>query len=553
LSVQDRADQAIRGKPGRISRKAFLGMAGASAVALALGGVGKQGPLHALGARAAMGEAPPAAAGYGPLVPKGDLRLPAAFNYQIISQQGVPQRDGTLTPGIFDGMCAFPDSGGPGDATEGTTDTTTTNVNPPGYTTILIRNHENRRRQGEIPVVVSPGFAYDEDPTYNGGCTKLVVRRTQTGRDAATGMPTYQFEPVDSFNILGGTDTNCAGGEVPFKKWITCEEVVNRSSTGKKHGYSFEVNAMSDGPVKAIPIPQAGRFEHEATAWDSGILYETEDRRIEADPVLGQIGACFYRYIPDQRVGQSDNLAETTGPLQALKIKGVFHKNMDIEVEVGVPLEVEWVLVEDPDHEDDTNNRRDRAPGFTPTRIQAQDKGAAYFDRIEGMWISGVGQGAKIYFDCTEGGPDNLGQVWEYDPDRETITLIYQSTDNTRLENPDNVTIVPQTLDIFLCEDGPTEQFIRGVTQDGEIYNFAQTITNETEFCGACFDPDGQVLYVNQQGDRFGENEPPQGTPKNRAVTYAIYGPFEKRIGANDKDFGTGPAPSDDAGAGSGT
>jgi hypothetical protein len=45
-----------------------------------------------------------------------------------------------------------------------------------------------------------------------------VVRRTQTGSDAQTGQPTYQFELVDSFNILGGTDTNCASGELPFKK-----------------------------------------------------------------------------------------------------------------------------------------------------------------------------------------------------------------------------------------------------------------------------------------------------------------------------------------------
>ncbi len=25
--------------------------------------------------------------------------------------------------------------------------------------------------------------------------------------------------------------------------------------------------------------------------------------------------------------------------------------------------------------------------------------------------------------------------------------------------------------------------------------------TNGSEFCGACFDPDGNTLYVNQQGD----------------------------------------------------
>jgi uncharacterized protein len=485
--------------------------------AIAGGALAAAGPLGALTARTAEAAPSPSSTGYGPLVPKGDLALPAEFNYQIVSRQGIPQRDGTPTPGIFDGMGAFPDVGG--------------NPSGRGDRVVLIRNHENRRRAGEIPVVVPPGLRYDEDPTYNGGCTKLVVERERTG----PGTSTYRL--VESFGILGGTDTNCAGGELPFKKWVTCEEVVNRSATGKKHGYVFEIDAMSDGPVPAVPVPQAGRFEHEAVAWTGGILYLTEDRRIEADPVRGLIGAAFYRYVPDRRIGQSGNLAETTGVLQALRLRNEFAANMDARP-VGVPFAVEWVTVDDPDHDDDTNNRRDRVPGFTPTRIQAQDKGAAVFDRQEGMWV-GAG---KVYFDCTEGGPNNLGQVWEYDPGRETVTLIFQSPSAAVLENPDNVTIVRQTQDILLCEDSPGTQFIRGVTRDGEIYDFAQTLTNDTEFCGACFDPDGQTLYVNQQGDRLGENEPPQGTPQLRAVTYAIYGPFEKRLGPNNKNFGNGPA-----------
>lgn len=516
MTVHDEPGFVAQGRPGRISRKAFLGITGMSAAAVMLGG----GPLQSLGARAALGQEMPSVTGYGPLVPKGDLRLPAAFNYQVISTQGEPQRDGTITPGIFDAMGAFQDAGG--------------GVNPEGDTTILIRNHENRRSRGEIPVVVPPPLRYDEDPSYNGGCTKLVVKRTKAGRNE-DGQQLYDYEVVDSFNILGGTDTNCAGGEMPFKKWITCEEVVNRGATGKKHGYIFEIDAMSDGPVEAVPIPQAGRFVHEAAAWRSGVLYLTEDRRVGAAG-----GSCFYRYTPDQRVGQSGNLAETTGPLEALAIKGRPRFNADAYTAVGVPLEVEWVPVPEPDHDDDTDNRRDRVPRFTPTRFQAQDNGAAIFDREEGLWVSGQGQGAKVYFDCTEGGPQNLGQVWEYDPGRETLTLIYVSTDSATLQNPDNITIVPQTQDIFLCEDSPGEQFIRGVTQDGEIYNFAQTVTNDSEFCGACFDPDGQTLYVNQQGDRLGENEPPQGTPQTRAVTYAIYGPFEKREGSNNKNFGNG-------------
>jgi secreted PhoX family phosphatase len=532
LTIRDEQGNAVQGRPGSISRKAFLGITGMSAAAVMLGG----GPLQSLGARAALGQEMPTVTGYGPLVPKGDLRLPAAFNYQIISTQGQPQRSNgapgsEVTPGIFDAMGAYSDTGG--------------GINPPGDTTILIRNHENRRRAGEIPVRVPEAFRYDEDPSYNGGCTKLVVRQTRS-RDNR-GQEVREYEVVDSFNILGGTDTNCAGGEMPFKKWITCEETVNRSPiTGKKHGYNFEVDAMSDGPVKAVPILAAGRFVHEATAWRAGILYQTEDRRIQPDPVLGQNGSSLYRYIPDQRVGQSDNLAETTGPLEALAVKGQPHFNADAVTTVGVPFPVEWVQVPDADHDDDTDNRRDRVPGFTPTRIQAQDNGAAYFDRQEGIWVLGVGQGAKIYFDCTEGGPENLGQVWEYDPGRETLTLIYVSTNSATLENPDNITIVPQTQDIFLCEDSPGEQFIRGVTQDGEIYNFAQTVTNDTEFCGACFDPDGQTLYVNQQGSR---GNLPGGVPEARAVTYAIYGPFEKREGSNNKNFGNGPSVGSDPSA----
>jgi secreted PhoX family phosphatase len=492
--------------------------------AIAGGALAAAGPLGALTARTAAAAPPPSSTGYGPLVPKGDLALPAEFNYQIISRQGLPQRDGNPTPGIFDGMGAFPDVGG--------------NPSGRGDRVVLIRNHENRRRPGEIPVIVP--LPYDEDPSYNAGCTKLVVERERTGRDPATGAPVYAYTLVDSFNILGGTDTNCAGGELPFKKWVTCEEVVNRGASGKKHGYVFEIDAMADGPVPAVPVLQAGRFEHEAVAWVGGVLYETEDRRIEFDPVRGVIGAAFYRYVPDSRVGQSGNLADTTGVLQALKLRSEFAANMDVRP-VGVPFAVEWVTVDDPDHDDDSNNRRDRVAGFTPTRIQAQDKGAAVFDRQEGMWVGtsgSSGAGQKVYFDCTEGGPNNLGQVWEYDPGRETITLIFQSPSAAVLENPDNVTIVPQTQDIFLCEDSPGTQFIRGVTRDGEIYDFAQTITNETEFCGACFDPDGQTLYVNQQGERLG---PGEGTPELRAVTYAIYGPFERRFGPNNKNFGNGP------------
>jgi uncharacterized protein len=84
---------------------------------------------------------------------------------------------------------------------------------------------------------------------------------------------------------------------------------------------------------------------------------------------------------------------------------------------------------------------------------------------------------------------------------------------------------VPDTGDVFLQEDGGGEQFVRGVTRRGEIYDFAQTVLNGTEFCGGCFSPDGRTFFVSQQGERVA------GTPSedSRALTYAIWGPFDQK------------------------
>jgi uncharacterized protein len=443
--------------------------------AIGAGALGMMGPLQALGLRTAGGAPRALAAGYGDLVDKGDLMLPPDFNYVIISRQGDIMSDGNPTPGIFDGMGAFPGSGG----------------------TVLIRNHENRRRENEIPVVVPAALRYDDDATYVAGNTRLLIRD-----NAVRAVYTV----LDSFAILGGTDTNCAGGVTPWLTWITCEEVVNRGSTGKKHGYAFEINSRATSPHAAVPILGAGRFAHEAVAWYKGVLYQTEDR--------GDGG--FYRYLPGQPIGRYGTLAGTQGILQALKVVGEDRADMNVGRTPGQPIPVEWVTIDEPDHDDDSDSLADGGPGLTPVRYQAQAKGAAIFNRPEGMW---VGHG-KVYFDCTEGGAAGVGQVWQYDPGRSTLTLIFESPDAAVLENPDNLVIVPKTGHILLQEDSDGEQFLRGVTPTGEIYDFAKTLTNDSEFCGGCFDPGGDTLYVNQQG----------GRPDPQAVTYAIFGPFHKLL-----------------------
>jgi secreted PhoX family phosphatase len=441
------------------------------------GGLALAGPISALQASVAQGQSR-RSEGYGPLQPTPEedtgvvyLELPEGFRYRVIARQNEPMNDGNPMPGIFDGMAAYPGR---------------------GRSSILILNHENRSRPGEIECKVPQGKRYDQDPNVRGGNTKLVV----SGNRRVT----------EKFAVLGGTHTNCAGGLTPWDTWITCEEIFNYGSvesntvpgSGVPHGYCFEVDAHTDGPVDPIPIRAAGRFSHEAVAWLDGVLYETEDRG----------DAAFYRFLPRRRPRESGDLASFGGTLQALVVRG--RPNFDANTaNPGESYPVAWVTIEEPNPLQDT------------VRAEAQSKGAAIFDRTEGAWTAD----GRVYFDCTTGGEAQLGQLWEYRPrgrDGGELKLIYESTNAATLESPDNVVVVPHTGDVWLQEDGGDEQFVRGVTRQGEIYDFAKTVINETEFCGGTFSPDGTTFFVCQQGDR---GAPSQG-PERDALMYAIWGPF---------------------------
>jgi uncharacterized protein len=430
-------------------RRPFLkGSMGAAA------GLAIAGPLQALAGRAALG-APLRGGGYGELVDKGDLALPRRFRYRVISRSGREMSDGHRTPTAFDGMAAFRGKNG---------------------RTVLIRNHENRRSTGdadEITVRVPSGKRYDSDPAFNAGCTKLVVSADR--------------RLVKDFAVLGGTTTNCAGGRTPWGTWITCEEVVQDGS--EPHGYIYEIDAFTRRPVEPVPVKAAGRFVHEAVAWSHGRLHLTEDQRFNA---------AFYRYTPATEPTRTTGLP-LEGTLEALKFVDVDNANTD-GWPVGVPFKVEWVTIENPNSPDDD------------LRDQAQELGAAAFNRTEGAWA----RNRKVYFDTTEGGVAGWGQIWEYDPREDVLTLIYESPGPEQLKNPDNLTVGPNRH-LFLCEDSIEPQFIRGLTPDGQIYDFARAITNQTEFAGVTFDRRAETLFVNQFGD-------PENGVEGR--TYAIWGPW---------------------------
>ncbi|MET0910369.1 MAG: alkaline phosphatase PhoX, partial [Ilumatobacteraceae bacterium] len=156
---------------------------------------------------------------------------------------------------------------------------------------------------------------------------------------------------------------------------------------------------------------------------------------------------------------------------------------------------------------------------------------AAGFSRLEGAAFTN----GKIYFTSTQGGgvaetgPDlvggygsGTGQVWSYDPRRSTLTCRYQSTSPTALELPDNIAARSGRGSVVICEDGPTENYIRRLDRDGGLLDIAlnQLTSNADpavtrygeEFAGATFSPSGDTLFVNIQA--------------SRGVTFAIWGPW---------------------------
>jgi secreted PhoX family phosphatase len=352
----------------------------------------------------------------------------------------------------------------------------------------LIRNHENRDNPLAARVKGDASRAYD--PRGGGGCTSLEVRLAPDGSATL----------VRDFVSLNGTIINCAGGPTPWGSWLTCEETTDGPAQGwgAQHGYIFEVPAAAEDEVEAVPLKAMGRFVHEAVAVDAetGIVYETEDRFL----------AGFYRFIPAQR-----GVLRAGGRLQMLAIEG--RRNVDLSQgqRMGARLPVVWVDIADPDR----NSAWDSHGVFA----QGYDRGGARFSRLEGCWYGD----RSIFFHATNGGDAGRGQVWQYrvaGADAGELTLVFESPSAEVLDSPDNVTVSPRG-GIVICEDGSGEQYIRGLTRDGRIFDFAKNLANNDEFAGACFSPDGRTLFLNIMGSTLDAGA-------SRGMTFAIWGPWQE-------------------------
>lgn len=308
-------------------------------------------------------------------------------------------------------------------------------------------------RSGQ-PAVARGAYAWHAAPD-GGACFKtgtgwIYVSNSEVGGGGG-GAGALRFDSsgaiADSYAILKGTSTNCAGGRMPWGTWLSCEE-------NGDVGQVYECDPTGEKPAQVRP--GLGSFNHEAAALDpkTGIVYLTEDRP----------DGCFYRFVP-----------AAAGDLSAGRL----------EVAVINGPRLAWAPVPDP------------SAASGPTRTQVA--GVHRFAGGEGI----VYTNGYVFFTTKH---DN--RVWRLTLATQEIGVVYDiaTSPNPILKGVDNIEVSP-TGELLVAEDGGDMQIVALTRSYKPVALVTLHGHDKSEVTGPAFSPDGRRLYFSSQRGTEGTAE----------------------------------------------
>jgi uncharacterized protein len=364
---------------------------------------------------------------------------------------------------------------------------------PPGFSSRQIA-----RGFQPVPGTAYPWHVYSDGgaifATEDGGW--ILVSNSEALAASGAGSSAIRFASdgsiEDAYRILGGTNSNCAGGPTPWGTWLSCEEYDG--------GMVWECDPR--GIFGGQPRPALGVFNHEAAAVDpvAQRVYLTED----------QADGGFYRFTPDSYPSLSSGLLEVAT--------------------VGAGGALTWTEVPDPSAI--SGPTRDQVPGMTP------------FNGGEGIWYA-----ADVLYFTTKGDK----KVWAYSPRSDSIEVLYDRAAalDASLDAVDNVTVTAAG-EVFVCEDGGNME-IGLITPDRKVAPFLRLPGPEhqgSELAGVCFAPSGTRMYFASQRAFPAIQGEPQSGP---GAVYEVTGPFRQAApGGGSGDGGGSGGGSGGSGGGDG-
>jgi uncharacterized protein len=356
---------------------------------------------------------------------------------------------------------------------------------PPGFS-----SREIARGLSHVAGYPWPIFPDGQATFATGDGGWVLVTNSETLAPTGAGASAIRFRPdggiAAAYRILGGTNSNCAGGPTPWGTWLSCEEHAS--------GLVWECDPA--GRLPALARPALGVFNHEAAAVEPAgrQLYLTEDE--------GDGG--FYRFTPTAYPSLVDGLLEVAV--------------------VAADGRVGWRGVPDPTP----------TPRETPTRRQVPEM--TRFRGGEGIWHDG----GVLYF-TTKGDK----RLWAYDARSGMLEVVFDHAlaPDSSLDAVDNVT-VSAAGEIFVCEDGGNME-IGLITPEREVSPFlrftgsAHPVSGQykSEVCGVVFDPSGTRMYCTSQ-----RAHPVTSSAPGPGAVYEIGGPFRQPAGGAGGGGGGGAA-----------